>query len=62
MDLLIINGASINIKDKFGSTPLHLAVQNGHAEAVELLVKYRANLNLLDINEKSALLLATEKG
>lgn len=63
MDLLINHGARIDIRDLHGSTPLHLAVENGHAEAVEWFVTYKANVNLLDTNgHKSALLLATQKG
>jgi ankyrin repeat protein len=38
------NGAS-NLKDIKGKTPLHLAVQNGHIEAVKELLKFPNHKN-----------------
>ena len=42
-------GADVNVKaDKFGITPLHLAVDGGHRETVELLIVNGADVNAKD--------------
>jgi hypothetical protein len=42
---LIEKGASLNIVDKYGHTPLHFAVREEHYEIVKLLIEKGANLN-----------------
>lgn len=42
---LISQGAYINIKDKYGCTPLHLAAMNGHTSVVEMLIAKGADIN-----------------
>ena len=44
---LILNGAKVNEKDNYGSTPLHHAASNGNLEVVEKLI-----LNGAKVNEK----------
>jgi len=39
------NGADINAKDKYGWTPLHRAVYNGHLSVVEYLINQKADIN-----------------
>ncbi|KAJ5569704.1 amidase signature domain-containing protein [Penicillium hispanicum] len=38
LEALVSAGASLNIKDRYGATPLFAAVRNGHQEATELLL------------------------
>ena len=40
-------GADVNVKDKRGLTPLHLAAISGHKEAVELLIAEGADVNAM---------------
>ena len=52
VELLIKNGANVNLKDDEtdarGETPLHLAAAKGHVPVVELLIKNGANVNAKD--------------
>jgi len=45
VELLIANGADVNVKDKWGRTPLHFAAAHGHKELVELLIANGADVN-----------------
>lgn len=55
-DLLIKNGADVNLANKNGATPLDIAAFNGHVDFVELLLKNGANVrNIAFIVRISAL-------
>jgi len=41
----IADGADVNVKDKFGFTPLHEAAGGGHKEVAELLIAAGADVN-----------------
>ncbi|MDQ7839250.1 MAG: ankyrin repeat domain-containing protein [Thermodesulfobacteriota bacterium] len=43
--LLLSQGAEINMTDRFGITPLHVAVENGNYETIKMLIDYGANIN-----------------
>lgn len=43
-ELLIAHGAEIDAKNRFGITPLHMAVMGGCLEVVEVLINYGANI------------------
>lgn len=45
IELLIKNGADVNIENHFGDSPLMQAVLKGEHELVELLIKHGANIN-----------------
>lgn len=51
LDILIADGADLNIKDRFGRTPLFIAVQKENAYALDLLLKQGANMYTLDKHE-----------
>lgn len=61
---LINNGADVNLAEKSGSTPLHLAVIQGHFDLVKKLIESGANasLNKNSNDNKSPLYLAAENG
>lgn len=44
VQLLLENGADINLCDEKGASPLHMARQNGHERIVQLLLKNGADM------------------
>lgn len=52
LDFLLSHGASPDVQDKMGRTPVMLAAELGHDGVVELLVKNKANVSLLDEDGK----------
>jgi ankyrin repeat protein len=58
--LVIKGGADVNVKDKYGSTPLHRASEEGHTVVAELLIKAGADLNVKDNCSFTALHSAVE--
>jgi ankyrin repeat protein len=52
-DVLIENGADVNLPDKFGLTPLHTAAMRGNVALVRLLVQSGALPAQLDRNGKT---------
>jgi len=48
------NGVNVNIVDKNSWTPLHSAARNGHAGIIQLLIKYKANINAIDKTGRTA--------
>lgn len=55
MEILLQNKAFVNVRNKTGMTPLHLAAKNGYTEMVqELIVKYNAQIDAVTlVNNKS---------
>ncbi len=54
-ELLIANGADVNVKTFKGGTPLFYAAANGHKEIAELLIAAGADVNAKDILGKTPL-------
>ena len=44
-EFLIKNGADVNAKNNYNSTPLTIACESGNVKMVKLLVKYGADVN-----------------
>jgi ankyrin repeat protein len=57
---LLDKGADLEIKDRYGSTALHMAVVGDNKEGVEMLVQKGANINATARNGKIPLQLAFE--
>ena len=55
VEALIDHDVDLNVRDNRRMTPLMLAVVNGHAETIRLLLAACADITLHDIEEKSAL-------
>jgi ankyrin repeat protein len=61
VNLLLSNGANIDLADKDGNTPLHLAINCRHEDVTRILLYSRTN-DPLDEFGKSSLHLAVERG
>lgn len=59
-EYLILNGSKINVQDKEGNTPLHLATELGHTAQVCLLLKHRADQHLANSKEVKPLEIAVQ--
>lgn len=55
IQLLINNGAQINIQDFYGNTSLHYAISEKNEDIIKLLFKYQPNFNLTNIEGKTSL-------
>lgn len=63
LKLLIQRGATANIKDPDGNTPLHLAVKTGSLENTQILLEFGgANPDTLNILGYNPLMEAIEEG
>jgi len=61
-ELLLIDKAEVDAKDKAGYTPLYVAAQEGHKDVVELLLAYKADVNAKANNGDTPLDMAVYKG
>nr|XP_039270319.1 transient receptor potential cation channel subfamily A member 1-like isoform X1 [Styela clava] len=52
----------LSMQDKQGHTPLHKAAMYGHASIVEFLANHGADLNIVDADQNTPLLLAASRG
>ena len=62
VELLLLFGATIDVRNKKGATPLWLACNGGHLEVVQLLVTHYANPDASDLRKVSCLMAAFRKG
>jgi ankyrin repeat protein len=63
IELLLIRGASPNLQDEFGRTPLHFAAKSGKKDAIEFLIlNCNADPNLKDDGGQTPLHYAAESG
>uniref|UniRef100_UPI002637013A ankyrin repeat domain-containing protein n=1 Tax=uncultured Kiloniella sp. TaxID=1133091 RepID=UPI002637013A len=60
VESLILGGASANVANRLGQTPLMLAVRGGHVTIVRLLLFFGAADYWVDVDNKSALDLARD--
>lgn len=58
--MLVQNDANINILNKRGQSPLHLAAQNGDDENLAFLIQNQANLNIMDSFGKYDILISNK--
>ena len=61
LEQMLVDGVEIDAKDAGGRTLLHWAVENDHADAVRLLLKYGADRNITDRSRKTAFQLAKRR-
>jgi ankyrin repeat protein len=58
---LLNHGASVNIADEYGYTPLYAAAEEGHVEVVRVLLNHGASVNITDKNGFSPLYAADQR-
>ena len=51
--MLIVHGANVNNRDIYGATPIFPAVMTAHSKAVDLLMEYGADLDIIDADGKT---------
>ena len=56
----IIRGAEIDAQDVNLSTPLLVAAANGQVDAIRTLTRWKADVDVLDKNKRSAVYIACE--
>uniref|UniRef100_A0A8C6JZK9 Uncharacterized protein n=1 Tax=Melopsittacus undulatus TaxID=13146 RepID=A0A8C6JZK9_MELUD len=56
------NGLEVNVSNKDGFTPLHMAALHGHSELVSLLLKHGASISAKNAKQAVPLHLACQKG
>ncbi|WP_374595988.1 ankyrin repeat domain-containing protein [Sphingosinicella sp.] len=61
MNFLIANGASVNVRDKDGNTPLHVAAQLGYIDGIQTLVRRKADVNAANGRGESPLIVAVQQ-
>ncbi|XP_062579236.1 uncharacterized protein LOC134241175 [Saccostrea cucullata] len=62
LQLLLNNGADINLCKNDGASPLYIACQNGHDSTVQPLLNKGADINLCEKNGVSPLYIACQNG
>jgi len=56
---LAASGANVNARENYGRTPLHVATFGRHRDAIDALVKARADTNLLERDRYDAVTIAS---
>ncbi|RDD46189.1 Ankyrin-1 [Trichoplax sp. H2] len=62
LKLILDFGASVDVQNNEGLTPLHVAVAEGNASLLKVLHMHKANSNYVDRYDRSPLHIAAEKG
>ena len=60
--ILIDHGATVNMQNKKGATPLQLAASEGHTETCNALIKARATVNVVNEKDRTPLYKAASGG
>ena len=59
---LIKDGAEVNVRNKFGATPLFMASHAGRADVVKLLLASKADVNAARTNGTTSLYVSSQNG
>lgn len=62
VDLLLKNGANVNIGDYYGRSPIYMAARNGNKNIVQMLISKGADVNLADDTKETPLTRARQRG
>jgi ankyrin repeat protein len=59
--LLIAAGAKVNLRNRYDNSPLHVAAQNNHRAICEMLIAHKADVMLLNYENKNCKDLAEDQ-
>ncbi|KAF5636893.1 ankyrin protein [Fusarium sp. NRRL 25303] len=62
VELLVDNGAEINVRCHLGQAPLHISVERGENEITEFLISKGADVSVVDDYGRTALTIASMRG
>ncbi|XP_069125262.1 ankyrin repeat and KH domain-containing protein 1-like isoform X1 [Argopecten irradians] len=62
VELLLLRGAAVDVKNKKGNSPLWLACNGGHLDVVQLLVSAKADIDSQDNRKVTCLMASFRKG
>jgi|LakMenE01Jun11ns_1017448.scaffolds.fasta_scaffold9943810_7 ankyrin repeat protein len=61
VQLLLENGADIDVLDNYFMTPLHYASNRNHFKTIKLLIKHKAKINVFDDHDRLPIHLTTDQ-
>lgn len=61
VQLLLENGADIDVLDNYFMTPLHYASNRNHFKTIKLLIKHKAKINVFDVHDRLPIHLTTDQ-
>ena len=62
VERLISLGANINVRDRWGWTAMSMAAYGGHVEVARVLISHKAQLDNVDVDQETPLILARNRG
>jgi Ankyrin repeats (3 copies) len=62
VERLISLGANINVRDRWGWTAMSMVAYGGHVEVARVLISHKAQLDNVDVDQETPLILARNRG
>ena len=62
VERLISLGANVNVRDRWGWTAMSMAAYGGHVEVARVLISHKAQLDNVDVDQETPLILARNRG
>ena len=62
VERLISLGTNVNVRDRWGWTAMSMAAYGGHVEVARVLISHKAQLDNVDVDQETPLILARNRG